>query len=149
MERAAVDAQRQVMRELSGAALQHLLHADLSMAQMKALSVVERQPGCTMGMLSEQLGVKAPAATLLVDKLVRAGLAHRLRDDADGRRVIVEPTPRGVEVLTQVREGGRTLLDGWVAQLRDDDLAALRQGLEALATVAHGYPAIPGPVTTR
>jgi DNA-binding MarR family transcriptional regulator len=139
-ERAAVEAQRQVMGELFGAALQHLLQVDLSMAQMKALSVIDRQPSCSMGMLSEMLGVKAPAATLLVDRLVRAGLARRLRDAADGRRVMVEPTDRGREVLAQVREGGQALLEGWVGRLADADLAALRQGLEALASVARGFP---------
>ena len=99
LAREVVEAQREVMRELLGATLPDLLGVDLTMAQMKALAVIQRQPNCTIGMLSEQLGVKPPATSLLVDKLVRAGLARRLRDRNDGRRVIVESTVEGTAAL--------------------------------------------------
>ena len=64
-----VAAQRQVMKELLRATLGDLLEADLTMAQMKALAVIERQPECSIGMLSAQLGVKPPAASLVRPRL--------------------------------------------------------------------------------
>jgi len=138
-----VEAQRKVMKELLRATLGDLLEADLTMAQMKALAVVERQPGCSIGMLSEQLGVKPPAASLVVDKLVRDGLAYRLRDRTDGRRVIVEVTTKGGSLISRIRQGQHSLLESWVGQLGDDDLVALHRGIRALAGLARGFPIQP------
>jgi len=135
----SVEAQREVFRAMLNEMLTDLHGNDVTMAQIKALAAIERQPECNMGMLSEALGVKPPAASLLVDKLVRAGLAYRLRDDADARRVIVHPTVKGVNLISRVRRGGRSLLESWVNALSDDDLAALRKGLTALVAVAQGF----------
>src|ERR1700730_499512 len=138
--REVVEAQREVMRELLGATLGDLLEVDLTMAQMKALAVIQRKPNCTIGTLSEQLGVKPPATSLLVDKLVRAGLARRLRDRNDGRRVIVESTVEGSNLISRIRHGGHAVLESWVAQLSEDDLMALNRGIRELAAVARAFP---------
>jgi len=138
-----VAAQRQVMKELLRATLGDLLEADLTMAQMKALAVIERQPECSIGMLSAQLGVKPPAASLVVDKLVRDDLAYRLRDPTDGRRVIVEVTTKGGSLISRIRQGQHSLLECWVGRLGDDDLVALNRGIRALAGLAHAFPVEP------
>lgn len=129
----AVEAQREVLRELVTATLGEFLEVDLTMAQLKALSVIEGAPGCTIGNLSAQLGTKLPAASLLVDKLERDGLAYRRRDAADGRRVIVQVTAEGSRLVGRVRRGGHLLLASWVQQLPESDLAALARGALALA----------------
>lgn len=136
----AVAAQRQVIRALLDAALGDLLELDLSMAQLKALAAMQRQPNCSIGMLSEQLGTKPPATSLLVDKLVRSGLAYRERDSGDGRRVIVQPTAKGANLVGRIRHGTQAVLEKWIGLLVDDDLVALRKGSSALATVAVGLP---------
>jgi DNA-binding MarR family transcriptional regulator len=140
LTREVVECQQEVFRELLGATLGDLLEVDLTMAQMKALAVVQRHPNCSVGMLSEQLGVKPPAASLLVDKLVRDGLAQRLPDRSDGRRVIVQPTVEGSNLIGRIRHGGHSVLESWVGQLADDDLVALRRGIRVLAAVARGFP---------
>jgi DNA-binding MarR family transcriptional regulator len=144
LTRAAVEGQREVIRALLDATLGDLLEIDLTMAQMKALAVVQRQPDCSIGMLSEQLGVKPPAASLIVDKLVRSGLAGRVRDQVDGRRVIVQATLNGADLLSRIRHGGQSLLETWVGHLADDDLIALNQGIRALAAFARGFPQVVG-----
>ena len=138
--RCTVEDQREVMRGLLDATLGDLLGIDLTMAQMKALAVVQRQPECSVGMLSDQLGVKPPAASLIVDKLVRAGLAQRVRDPVDGRRVIVQVTSTGGNLVGRLRHGGHSLLESWVGQLLDDDLVALNKGTRALAALARSLP---------
>jgi DNA-binding MarR family transcriptional regulator len=140
LTREVLEAQQEVMRELFGATLGDLLEIDLTMAQLKALAVVQRHPNCTIGMLSEQLGVKPPAASLLVDKLVRDGLAQRLRDRSDGRRVFVQPTVKGGNLISRIRHGRHSVLERWVGELADDDLIALNRGIRVLAAVARGFP---------
>jgi DNA-binding MarR family transcriptional regulator len=138
LTRGAVEGQRQVMRALLDTTLGDLLETDVTMAQLKALAVIQRQPKCSIGRLSAQLGVGPAAASLLVDKLARSGLAYRVRDPVDGRRVMVQATPDGADLVNRIRQGGHALLENWVGQLADDDLIALNQGVRALAALAGG-----------
>jgi DNA-binding MarR family transcriptional regulator len=84
--------------------------------------------------------VRPPAASLIADKLVRSGLAYRARDALDGRRVIVQATSNGANLLRRIRHGGHSLLESWVGCLSDGDLIALNQGIQALALVARAFP---------
>lgn len=45
-------------------------------------------------------------------------------------------TPRGHALVEQIREGKREWFRNWVAELADDDLAALLRGLQAIVAVA-------------
>jgi DNA-binding MarR family transcriptional regulator len=139
----SVTAQRALTRAVLDATLEDLLEVDITMPQLKALAAIQRQPECTIGMLSEQLGVKPPAASLLVDKLVTAGLARRERDRLDGRRVFVHPTASGGRLVARIREGARASLQHWIQQLRDDDLRALHRGTCALAEAAGAFVVSP------
>lgn len=141
----AVERQREVIRVMLGATLGDLLDLELTMPQLKALAVTQRQPGCTIGMLAQQLGVKTAAASLIADRLVRNGAAVRAPDAGDGRRVILTPTAEGLEILRRVRHGGQALLESWIGQLTPDDLLALGRGLQALAGVARRHPLAAGP----
>lgn len=144
----SIAAQRAINRAMWDATLDDLIELDITMAQLKALAAVQRQPNCTIGMLSERLGIKPPATSLLVDKLVAAGLARRERDALDGRRVIVHTTARGMRFLSRIRQGTRSVLQKWLQQLSDNDLAAVHSGTRALAEAAAGF-AWHSPVTNR
>lgn len=49
--------------------------------------------------LAERLQVKHHSAVELIDRLSERGFAHRRRDDADRRKVLIEITPAGERVL--------------------------------------------------
>lgn len=53
----------------------------------------------SMATLSAEQGITRPGMTLVVDKLERAGLAHRVRSDADRRTINVAITGKGGETL--------------------------------------------------
>lgn len=136
----AAEFQHEIVRLAQQETFRELLDVDLTMAQLKALAAIESQPNCTIGMLSEQLGVKAPASSLIVDRLVHSGLAYRVRDSIDGRRVIVRPTAKGANLVRRIRHGRRSLIEGWVSQLSDADLVSLAKGMAALVAIARGFP---------
>ncbi|MEW6230668.1 MAG: MarR family transcriptional regulator [Bacillota bacterium] len=64
----------------------------------------------TMGELGERLAVTGSTITDLVDRMERAGLAERVRDDADRRVIRVRMTSGGRSVLDRVKERRRTYL---------------------------------------
>ncbi len=145
LKRQLVEAGHAVVRAVVRETLTGLLGTDVTMAQFKALVVIDKQSGCTSGALSGQLGVKPPAASLLVAKLVGAGLAFGLRAGSAARRATVRPTLKGANLGGRVRHGGEAVLEGWVEHLSSADLVAAARGMEALAAVASkasGTPAV-------
>ena len=109
------------------------LKLDLTMAQFKALVSVERSSGISVCEVGRELSIGESAASLLVDQLVRRGHVGRTTDPADRRRVLLAVTARGEELLRELRQGSREILNDWLAELGDDDLKALAHGLRALA----------------
>ncbi len=64
--------------------------AQLNSTDLQALGVLIREGPTTPGELAHQTGMTSGGAiTLLVDRLERAGYAHRSRDDKDRRKVLV------------------------------------------------------------
>jgi DNA-binding MarR family transcriptional regulator len=60
---------------------------------LHCLNIIENSGGLTAGELAAQSGLTNGAITGVLDRLERAGLARRVADPADRRRVNVEVTP--------------------------------------------------------
>ena len=109
---------------------------ELSIAQLKALLALQDSAPMTVGQLARRLGTGLPAASLLVDKLAKAGWVVRADDTVDRRRVLLQLTADGQGVADRFRMGSAADLKDWMAELSDADFAALARGLRALARVA-------------
>ncbi len=118
---------------MQGAAAPAWLGSDLTMGQLKGLFTLTRCEGAPIGRLAELLRVGEPAASLLVDRLVRQGLVVRSEDPEDRRRTLVSLSREGVDLVANMRHGGKECLQRWLGSLDDGDLDALRRGLRALA----------------
>jgi DNA-binding MarR family transcriptional regulator len=60
---------------------------------MRCLDILEREGTVPAGRLAEATGLTSGAITTALDRLERAGLARRIADPSDRRRVLVEITP--------------------------------------------------------
>lgn len=73
----------------------------------------------TIGTLAERLQIRHHSAVALVDRLVKRGLAERVRSAEDRRRVLIVVTPAGEAVLrelsrhhlAELRSNGPLLID--------------------------------------
>lgn len=111
---------------------------DISMQQLRAMYFLRDEDEISVGRLAELFGIGLPAASLLADRLVRAGYVERRDDPADRRRVLLKLTRVGLRLVTDLREGSHSLLRRWMSALSPEDLAALSRGWRALAEVASG-----------
>ncbi len=136
MIEAILAAQQVIMKPRAHAAKAYWLPLDLSMAQLKALVLLAAEPPMTASQLASALGLGRPAASILIDRLVQEGLVTRTEDPADRRRVLVELAPAGSELVTRLRQGPLDRLRRLLAQLSPEDLAALLQGMQALAAAS-------------
>jgi DNA-binding MarR family transcriptional regulator len=131
-----IQAQRDLTRAMSDSFGQIWMELDFSMPQLKTLITLHRDGAQPIGQIAETLGVGQPTASHLVDRLVQSDLVVRTEDPQDRRRTLAELSPRGVELIERLRQSRFDQLTRWLAQLDDAALAALRQGLRALAEAA-------------
>lgn len=75
-------------------AFDHLAAERLGVNQtdLHCLNIIENSSGLSAGELAEQAGLTPGAVTGVIDRLERAGLARRVPDPTDRRRVTVEVT---------------------------------------------------------
>ena len=108
----------------------------LTVPQLRALLFVRRVPGTGLAPLAEHLGMTAPGASGLVDRLVRAGLVDRTIDPDERRRIQLRLTPNGVEHVGRAHLLVRSRLSADLAQLSPAELGRLAAALEVLASLA-------------
>ena len=112
--------------------------AGLSVAQFRLLLFVRRTPGTSLSALADHLGTTLPAASQLVERLVRAGLVTRLQHPEERRRVELRLTEAGSVALAECDARTRAwlceALSGMDAQQLERMAAALRDLRSALAT---------------
>jgi DNA-binding MarR family transcriptional regulator len=65
----------------------------LNRTDMRCLDIIEMEDLITAGRLAELSGLTTGAITTVIDRLEERGMARRVRDPRDRRRVLVEMTP--------------------------------------------------------
>lgn len=136
MEQRIVAAATRLYQSPPPQSMEPWLHLDLTAAQMRTLAVLSRDEPMTIGRVADVLGVTLPTASHLVDKLVRADFAERSDDPLDRRRAVVRPSARGMELMRSLREFSQSYFAACLAVMGDADIAALMQGMTALADAA-------------
>jgi len=109
--------------------------ASLSVAQFRLLLFVRRHPGTSLSPLAEHLGTTLPAASQLVERLVRAGLATREQHPRERRRVELRLTDAGAATLEECDARTRAWLCERLSGLDAAELARLAAVLADLRSV--------------
>lgn len=94
----------------------------INRTDLRCLSRLSARGALTAGELAAAAGLTGGATTTVIDRLERAGLAERVRDSADRRRVLVRLTDHAERLSTEI--WGPILTDAQ-AELRRFSLAEL------------------------
>jgi DNA-binding MarR family transcriptional regulator len=96
----------------------------------RCIDILQVAGGMSAGELAEAAGLSPGAVTAVLDHLEQAGLAERVGDPHDRRRVLVQPTQYSYEVAGRIYGplGERGVAA--VAELSDDELRAITEFLE-------------------
>jgi DNA-binding MarR family transcriptional regulator len=100
--------------------------------QVTLLWLVRGNPGMSLRELAAEERISAPALSGYVDRLEKAGLLARVRDENDRRRVGLALTDEGERLLRRVRARRTTWLADRLRGLDDDELAAVEAAIEPL-----------------
>jgi DNA-binding MarR family transcriptional regulator len=100
--------------------------------QVTLLWLIRLNRGLSLRELAAEEGISAPALSGHVDRLEKAGLLQRVRDEGDRRRVGLALTDEGERLLKRVRARRTTWLADRLGGLDEDELATLERAIEPL-----------------
>jgi DNA-binding MarR family transcriptional regulator len=105
--------------------------------QASLVAAIQRSPGVGLGELAAQEHMSAPTLVCHIDKLEAAGLVERTRSNPqDRRRVGLNVTADGSQVLQTLRERRTAWLATRLSTLAPDALAAVAAAIEPLQQLA-------------
>jgi DNA-binding MarR family transcriptional regulator len=123
--RALVDRMRSLYREL-----EQLTGAPITLH--RAMVCISDAPGLTASQLAQQLGMKRPAVSQLLNNLEARGWIERRRGEGDHRLILIQCTAAGRRLLQATSGRAVFTLQRAVCRLPDDQLARLASGVEML-----------------
>ena len=101
----------------------------------RCLDILDQHGSMSAGDLAEASRLSTGAITAVIDRLERAGLARRVPDPSDRRRVLVEPSEKALEFANELMvEPMRKLYQPMAERYTDEQLRLIidftRQGRE-------------------
>jgi DNA-binding MarR family transcriptional regulator len=101
----------------------------------RCIDLIDQTDGMTAGELARAAGLTTGAVTAVIDRLERAGLARRVRDEDDRRRVRIETTPKVWEMVEPLMgpylRDARAILDDY----SDEEIARFATFLRRVVEV--------------
>lgn len=133
------ELQMKVLRQfrvIYGSVRQHFRDVErqcgISGSQLWLLRQVNTSPGIGVSDLAGRLSIHQSTCSILVEKLVGAGLVTKTRSPEDQRRVGLEATPEGTKLLKIAPGPAEGLLPEALNQLPDASLRSLNINLNTL-----------------
>ena len=109
---------------------------NVSFAQFFLLGYLANEKFLTMTDISKKMCHSTAAATGLVDRLEKLGYVERLHASEDRRKVMVQITPKGVDLVDRMREDITGSLVDLMSELDKDEQAALLNSYGKLSSFA-------------
>jgi MarR family 2-MHQ and catechol resistance regulon transcriptional repressor len=106
----------------------------LSLVHLNVLTALEAEGPLSMRRLAEAMDVSDASATGIVDRMEKRGLVERRHATGDRRVVLVYPTDAGGRVFSDMADRRRDALSRVLAELSDEEMAALLVGVRAMHT---------------
>jgi len=119
------------MRFLRSEIRQHR-RVDLTVPQLRALAFLSNHDAASLAALAEHLGLSWPAASRMVDTLVRRGLVTRAAQAADRRRIAMSLTARGRAAFDVARSAAQAALAARLASCTAAQRRVVSQAMDIL-----------------
>ncbi len=105
----------------------------LSATDHKALDLIGQAEGpLTAGRIAELTGLSTGAVTGVIDRLEKAGLARRVRDTVDRRKVLIEVVPGAMDRYAPLFESAFTNMKNLLEQFSPEERKVLERFQGAL-----------------
>lgn len=109
-----------------------LSELSITVPQFTALQILINSGNMTIGELSQKMSLACSTITDLIDRMEKAELVNRAKDDKDKRVVRIEVLPKGFEILENVLIKRREYLASKLNDFSYQDKEVLNKVLSAL-----------------
>lgn len=125
-------------RVLVGVSAQSLAKVEdsVTLTQFRTLVVLQGHGSTRLIALADRLGVNASTALRTVDRLIAAGMVRRRENENDRREVVIDLTPVGATVVSEVTSRRRAAIADIVSSMPPDRRRGLVTSLTAFADAA-------------
>jgi DNA-binding MarR family transcriptional regulator len=127
-----LDLQMQIQRRMRDDSPDAWLALNLSIAQLKSLFFINFEGVTNFKNLAAALGVTPPNVTGIIERLVEHDLVSREYNRSNRRMQMLKLTPKGLNLVTGLKERTTSQFSRLLETLSNEDLTALVQGLTAL-----------------
>jgi DNA-binding MarR family transcriptional regulator len=107
--------------------------SDVTLQQLSAMHLISANAPVTLSILAKFLGTKAPATSAMVERLIRAGLVCRVRDQHDKRRILLSLTRNGERMIGKTDPATATRLQRTLNGMSPAAMQCLTQVLRDVA----------------
>jgi len=105
-------------------------HLGVNRTDSRCVDLIDQAGGMTAGELAQAAGLTTGAVTAVVDRLEKAGIARRVADPQDRRRVRIEVTPKLWELMEPLLGPMLAESEALVADLTDAEIERFTGFLE-------------------
>lgn len=113
--------------------------------QLVCLRTLARLGPCTPSDLAREMDLSQATVTGILDRLAAHRLLGRTRDAQDRRRVIVDLTASGRDVLQSAPSALQDIFSGRLAQLSEDERCSILKSLERVVEMMRAEEVVPEP----
>ncbi|MCO6188504.1 homoprotocatechuate degradation operon regulator HpaR [Rhizobium sp. L1K21] len=106
---------------------------DVTEQQWRVIRILGEQGVIDASEMADRAFILAPSLTRIIRTLEERGLIHKRKDHKDGRRVLLEITPAGIDIIYKVMPESRVIYERLEQRYGHDKLELLLDMLNELA----------------
>jgi len=127
-----IELQRKVDRDQRQFQLNVWMNLHLSIGQLKTLFFISNCGTVSISKLAEALEVRPANVTSLIDRMLERGLITRTGDPNDRRVLLLRTTPKGDELVAELRQKRQERMAEVFNHLNDEEASIVIQGLRLM-----------------
>jgi len=127
-----IELQRRIDRDRRQYELDAWMSLNLGIGQLKTLFFISNRGATTTGKLATALKVTPTNVTGIIDRLLEKDLITRIGDPDDRRVLVLRTTPKGDELVAELRQKRRERMTELFKNLSDKEAEIVAQGLKIM-----------------
>ena len=127
-----IELQRKIDHDRRQYELDAWMSLNLGIGQLKTLFFISNRGATTTGKLATALKVTPTNVTGIIDRLLEKDLITRIGDPDDRRVLVLRTTPKGDELVAELRQIRRERMTELFKNLSDKEAEIVAQGLKIM-----------------
>lgn len=109
------------------------IYKNLTIAEANAIYAIGPDKPKTMKQIAETLGVAVSTPTRTIDRLLEKGFVNRTVGEKDRRKLLIELTPKGKELLTDIDKENLEITRKMLKGLKDEEIDTFKEILSKIS----------------